>query len=127
MRKSSMNPNKSLTAALAMAAVLLLGAVPAPAAETWKGVPLVDTQCASRVKSDPDAHTTKCALQCSKNGFGIYAADGTWLKLDEAGNKLAEAAIKGTKKTDHIRATVIGERQGDTIKVASLTLDEKPS
>ena len=127
MRKAPMNPNKSVAAALAMAAVFFLAAVPALAAETWKGVPLVDTQCASRVKSDPDAHTTKCALQCSKNGFGIYAADGTWLKLDEAGNKLAEAAIKGTKKTDHIRATVTGERQGDTIKVASLTLDEKSS
>lgn len=127
MSKSPMNPNKSVTAALAMTTVLFLAAVPALAAETWKGVPLVDTQCASRVKSDPDAHTTKCALQCSKNGFGIYAADGTWLRLDEAGNKLAEAAIKGAKKTDHIRATVTGERQGDTIKVASLTLDEKSS
>jgi len=101
--------------------------VPAFAAETWNGVPLVDTQCATRVKDDPDGHTTKCALQCSPNGFGIFAADGTYLRLDEAGNKLAEAALRSTKKTDHIRATVTGERQGDTIKVASLTLDEPAS
>jgi hypothetical protein len=127
MRESKKTRNRSVLASLLMAVALLGVAVPALAAETWKGVSLVDTQCASRVKSDPDAHTTKCALQCSKNGFGIYAADGTWLKLDEAGNKLAEAAIKGTKQTDHIRATVTGERQGDTIKVATLTLDEKAS
>jgi hypothetical protein len=123
MRRSQTHTHTFVIAALSCLVALGWVAAPALAAETWKGVPLVDTQCASRVKSDPDAHTTKCALQCLKNGFGIYAADGTWLKLDEAGNKLAEAAIKSTKKTDHLRATVIGERQGDTIKVASLTLD----
>ncbi|HET8946015.1 MAG TPA: hypothetical protein VFQ07_03460 [Candidatus Polarisedimenticolia bacterium] len=125
MRTQKRNP--TLLLIVALAAALTWAAGSAFAAETWKGVPLVDTQCASRVKSDPDAHTTKCALQCVKNGFGIYAADGTWLKLDEAGNKLAEAAVKSTKKTDHLRATVTGERQGDTIKVATLTLDEKAS
>ena len=107
--------------------VLCWIAAPAFAGETWKGVSLVDTQCATRVKDNPDGHTTKCALQCGSKGFGIFAADGTYLKLDEAGNKLAEAALKSTKKTDHIRATVTGERQGDTIKVASLALDESAS
>jgi ribosomal protein S5 len=107
--------------------LLLILAVPtvsATAAETWTDVALVDTQCTPKVKEDPNAHTTKCALQCAKHGFGLITADGSFLILDEAGNKKAIAALKATTKTDHLRATVTGERQGDTIKVASLSLDE---
>lgn len=98
-------------------------AMPAAAAESWSDVPLVDTQCAPKVKDDPDVHTTKCALQCAKHGFGVITADGSFLLLDEAGNKKAMAALKATKKTDRLRATVTGDRQGDTIKVSSLSLE----
>jgi ribosomal protein S5 len=109
-----------------LALLLLILAVPTVStagAETWTDVALVDTQCALKVKEDPDAHTTKCALQCAKHGFGVIIADGSFLILDEVGNKKAVATLKATKKTDHLRATVTGERQGDTIKVASLSLD----
>jgi len=58
-----------------------------------------------------------------KGGFGIVAADGTYLKFDEAGNKKALSLLKSTRKTDHIRATIIGEREGDIIKVKSVSLD----
>lgn len=103
---------------------MALIALPAAAAESWKGVSLVDTQCATRVKADPDSHTTKCMLQCVKNGYGIFTPDGAYLKLDDAGNKLVTEALKTTKKTDHLRATVTGDRKGDTIKVTTLSLDE---
>ncbi len=33
------------------------------------------------------------------------------------------AALKATKKEDHVRATVTGERDGETVKVNSLTID----
>lgn len=33
------------------------------------------------------------------------------------------AALKETKKTDHIRATIEGDRDGDSLKVKSLRLD----
>jgi hypothetical protein len=98
------------------------GAVPG-AEQTWKGVALVDTMCSAKVKSAPDKHTTSCAISCANGGFGIVAEDGTYLKFDEGGNKKALSALKATKKTDHIRATVVGERDGDTIKVKSLSLD----
>ena len=117
-----MNRRIRNTVGLALLSLLWL-AMPAIAAETWKDVSLVDANCSQKVKANPDAHTTKCALGCAKGGYGIFAADGTWLKFDEAGNKLAVEALTATKKTDHLRATVSGERQGDTIKVASLTLD----
>jgi len=104
--------------------VLLLLATSAFAGEeTWRGAPLVDTMCSAKVKDAPDSHTTSCAIACAKGGFGIIAPDGGYLKFDEAGNKKALAALKSTKKTDHIRATVVGERDGDTIKVKSIALD----
>ena len=94
-------------------------------AEVWKNVVLVDAMCASKdaVKADPDSHTTKCAIQCQKSGYGIMAPDGTFLKFDAAGSEKASAALKATKKTDHLRATVEGEKKGNEIEVKSLTLD----
>ena len=104
--------------------ILFALALPVFAAEqTWKDVPLVDTMCAAKVKSDPDKHTTQCALACEKGGFGIVAPDGAYLKFDDAGNSQALAALKATKKKDHIRATVVGQRDGDVIKVKSLSLE----
>lgn len=103
---------------------LALAAIPSLAtAETWKNVSLVDTMCVSKVKGDPDKHPTACALKCSESGYGVLTADGTFLKLDPAGNKKAWAALKATKKTDSLRATVNGERDGETIKVATITID----
>ena len=94
-------------------------------AEVWKNAALVDSMCVSKeaVKSNPDSHTTKCAIQCQKSGYGILGADGSFLKFDAAGNEKAAAALKATQKTDHLRATVEGEKKGNEIAVTSLTLD----
>jgi hypothetical protein len=101
----------------------LIGLPLVAAAETWKDVSVIDTQCVSKVKADPDKHTAKCALQCAKGGYGLLTTDGTYLKFDESGNAKALAALKATKKTDHLRATVVGERSGETVKVTSIALD----
>ena len=93
------------------------------AAETWKDVPLIDHKCAAKFKADPDKHPTSCLLMCASSGYGIYTSDGTWVKLDKKGNEEALAALQATKKTDAIRVTVTGEKEGDTIKVATLKLD----
>ena len=111
---------------LAVLAVVLLLAVPAAFAadaETWAHVPLLDAQCSTKFKTNPDDHPRACALQCMKSGFGIVAADGAWLTFDEAGNKQAIAALKGSDRSDHLRVTVKGVRQGSRIQVESLTLD----
>lgn len=94
------------------------------APETWSHASLMDTQCATKFKDNPDKHDKKCALQCQKAGYGIYTQDGTFLKLDPAGNQKAVDALKNTSQTDSLHVTVTGERQGDTIKVASLKMDE---
>jgi hypothetical protein len=92
------------------------------AAETWKDVSIVDVNCSTKVKSNPDAHTRDCALQCAKSGFGIVTSDGTFLKFDSQGNQEALTALKASQASDHLRATVTGDREGDTIKVKSLKM-----
>lgn len=93
------------------------------AAETWENVPVIDTMCISKVKAEPDKHTKQCALQCAKGGYGLLTPDGTYLTFDAAGNDKAVAALKATKKADHLRATVTGERDGVSIKVASISIE----
>ena len=109
----------ALLAILAMAAPLVLHA------EVWKNVSLMDSMCASKdkVKKDPDSHAASCAVQCAKSGFGVLSADGKYLKFDQAGNDQVLAALKSTKKTDHLRVTVDGSLKGDTIEVKSVVLD----
>lgn len=109
--------------AILVTVVALVGLPVLAAAETWKGVSVIDTQCVSKVKADPDKHTTKCALQCQKGGYGLLTTDGTYLKFDAEGNTKTLAALQATKKTDHLRATVVGDRSGDAIKVTSISLE----
>ena len=101
-------------------AMLVAASMQLGAAETWTKVAMVDAMCALKVKADPDKHTRECALQCAKGGFGILAADGTYLKFDKAGNDQAAALLKASKASDHIRVTVTGTRKGETIAVSSL-------
>ncbi len=104
---------------------LVLSGLPALAmAAAWEKAPLVDHMCVDKVKGDPDSHPTSCLMKCAGSGYGILTSDGKWLKLDEAGNHKALAALKATKKKDHIRVNVTGEMKGDTIQVASLALAE---
>lgn len=93
------------------------------AAETWSHVPLVDKMCVDKVKADPDKHETSCLLACAKSGYGVLTADGTWIKFDKKGNEEALKALKATKKADGIRVTITGEKEGDMIKVSTLTID----
>ncbi len=95
----------------------------AAAVQTWNHVTLVDAMCAASIKANPDAHTIECALHCGADGMGLLTADGTFLKFDADGTRQALAELKATKKKDHLRATVVGELTGDSIKVQSLKLD----
>jgi hypothetical protein len=113
--------NKKIAILGLAGSVVLAGAL---FAEEWKNVSLVDAMCSEKdaVKADPDKHPAKCAVACAKSGYGIMA-DGKFLKFDDGGNKMAAAALQSTKKTDHLRATVVGERKGDEIAVSKVTLD----
>ena len=62
-------------------------------------------------------------MDCSKSGYGLMTSDGKYLKFDEAGNTKALAALKATTKEKDLKATVTGTKDGDTIKVESVSLD----
>ena len=71
-------------AVVLMAACLALPAF--AAAENWSNVSMIDTQCSTKAKADPDAHTKACAMACAKSGFGIIDSGGNYLKFDAKGN-----------------------------------------
>jgi hypothetical protein len=107
------------------AALLVSLAIPCVAlASTWNNVSLIDQMCAQKekVKADPDQHSTSCLLKCADSGYGIQTGDGKYMKLDEAGSKMALAELKKTQKKDHIRVNVTGEEKGGVIQVSSLKL-----
>lgn len=106
----------SLMIALAIALPAFAGA------ETWSNVSIIDTQCSTKAKANPDAHTRDCALTCAKSGFGILDKDGNYLKFDEKGNAEATKLLRNSTKRDHLRVSVTGEKQGDVIQVKSLKM-----
>jgi hypothetical protein len=92
------------------------------AGESWSNVSIIDAQCSTKAKADPDSHTRTCALSCAKSGFGIVDKDGNYLKFDNKGNAEAIKLLQSTDKKDHLRVNVTGEKQGDMIHVQSLKL-----
>lgn len=99
----------------------ILACAPFIAAETWDNVALVDGMCATKARANSDAHPRSCALQCAKAGYGILTTNGDYLKFDSAGNAQAAKLLNSTDKTDHLRVDVSGQREGDHIKVDSIS------
>jgi hypothetical protein len=94
----------------------------ARAAETFKDVPVVDSNCSKRVADAPENHTRECALKCEASGYGILTSDKKFLKFDSAGDKEIAAALKASSKKDHLHVDVSGDVQVDTLKVTSIKL-----
>lgn len=105
-----------------LAALTLLALPGAVAAETWTKVALVDGMCAKKAKDVPDAHTRDCAIKCASGGYGIFTAEGRYLKFDEHGSEQALAALKASDRKDHLRVDVKGTLEGDRIAVDSVAL-----
>lgn len=106
---------------LVLCSVALLLTVPV-FADTWENVSLVDGNCLSKVKDNPDGHPRACLIKCSGAGYGILTSDGTFLKFDSEGTSKALAALQASEKADHIRVNVKGTRSGDTLKVESIEI-----
>src|SRR5690349_10610613 len=104
-----------------MKRVLLLSAAfsALPFAGSFDGT-LVDVMCKDK---DLAGHTRKCAVGCSKSGYGLVMSDGKFVKFDEAGNAKALAALKASDKEKDLKAKVTGTLDGDVVKVESLSLE----
>lgn len=92
-------------------------------ATDWKDVPLVDRTCSGVSLAMPDDHPVACLLQCAGSGLGIVD-HGTWIPLDEAGNRKALEALRASHHTNHVRVNVVGERNGDVIQASSVSMAE---
>jgi hypothetical protein len=90
--------------------------------KTFNNVSVVDVACSKKVAADADSHTRDCALKCKESGFAIVTADNQILKFDADGNAKVLKQLKASDKTDHLRVTVSGDVQGDTLKVTSVKL-----
>jgi len=87
-------------------------------AETWNGS-IVDVMCKGK---DLANHTRQCSLSCAKSGFGIVLPDGKFIKLDEAGNAKALAALKASAKEKDLKAKVTGKLNGEVVQVESIEI-----
>ncbi len=116
-------PSKEVVMRRLLALLVAVGMPALALAAEWKDVPMVDSSCLAKVKADPDKHPASCALRCANSGYQIRTDEG-WTKLDDAGNKLAVSELKSTKKKDHVRVNVSGEKKGDVIAVSSLKLTD---
>src|SRR5258706_9427998 len=87
-------------------------------ADTWNGT-LVDVMCKNK---DLASHTTKCAGSCAKGGYGLVLGDGRFVKLDEAGNAKALAALEATSKEKDLKAKVTGTLDGETVNVTQIEI-----
>jgi len=71
-----------------------------------------------------------CRANDKAAAFAVVTDDGSFYKLDEAGNSqvtsLAGSDKEKTKNLKNLRVTVTGTPQGDTLKVQSLAKSDKP-
>jgi hypothetical protein len=118
---------KRLFAVLSVFALVALAAAPLAASDakeqTWKDVSVTDQMCFDKVKDAPDKHSKECMLKCEKSGYGLIVGEGKdrkFVEFDASGNKLTVEALKASKKTEGLRATVVGEMTAKVIKVKSI-------
>ena len=108
-------------------AALMVTMPMAALAATWKDVPLVDHNCAEKVKANPDAHTTACLLQCASSGYGILD-HGKWIPLDKVGDEKALAAfnarVEKYQKEAKIEGTPTFFFNGDKYDKGEMTMAE---
>lgn len=92
---------------------------------TWKNVMLLDTMCSKRahVMSKPTEHPRSCILECYEDGYGVVLSNGSFLKLDGNGNKLALDVLRAEgAPEENVRVNVDGQLNGDTIRVSRIEL-----
>ena len=88
---------------------------------------LIDQACGAKMmdKDDPEkaaaSHPKSCAMKdaCAASGYAVIHGK-EMIKLDDNGNKLAKEFLQKTDKTNDLRVTVEGTRDGDKMAVTSL-------
>jgi hypothetical protein len=93
---------------------------------TVKGY-LVDLACAKEEGSKPDfgiKHSKDCLKMpdCVQTGYGVLTDGKKIIVFDAAGNEQAKKFIAALTKSDDIKVTVTGTRNGDSMTVSKIAL-----
>jgi len=71
-----------------------------------------------------------CRVNNNATAFAVLTDDGSFYKLDEAGNSQVKSQAGSDKEKNkslkNMRVTVTGTPEGDTLKIQSLTKTDKP-
>ena len=88
---------------------------------------LIDQACGTKMmaQDDPEkaasSHTKECATKeaCAASGYAVITGKDM-IKFDDNGNQLAKDFLAKTDKTDNLRVTVEGTRNGDMMIVTAI-------
>lgn len=114
--------------AASLVLVACLASPPMPAEQVTLEGYLVDRECSAGIIEQgahaAAEHDRSCALMdlCVRSGFGILTAAGDFVIFDDAGNEKAVAAVESASKDKDYKIRVSGDRQGDEIQIAALTI-----
>jgi hypothetical protein len=100
-------------------------------ASTWSGF-LVDSRCYTTEQAnvsqdaplgsrDMSRQIRTCTAKSGTRHFGVVPADWKGLRFDGKGNSQAARLVQKRRKGTVMKVTVAGVRQGNTIKVASVS------
>jgi len=95
--------------------------------DTWSGK-LLDADCVERSRQNPDRNSKTtgnpptCIASKSTGAFALQTSDGKVCKLDPAGNSKAATALRGNPDNDSPEADVSGAREGEILKVDSISV-----
>jgi hypothetical protein len=119
---------------VAILCLACLVAAPSFAGGNWSGY-LVNSSCYADEESnvnptdtltyvdrDKDLEIRLCAPNAKTKSFALVQSDGTWFKLDAAGNTKATELVQKTGKIkNHFLVVVAGEMTKNTLQVTSIS------
>ena len=109
-------------------AVCLLGTISsALSAAELQGL-VVDWKCAKQMVRDGREKTLRNTRSCSlmknyqRSGYGLITDDKKIYRLDDPGNQHILQLLQNTPDKDNLKVVVTGEIDGDSVKVANITM-----
>ena len=97
------------------------------AAEDFQGV-LTDWRCTEKMVKNGREKTLKNDGSCSlrknsaRSAYGLITDEKKFFKLDDAGVKQARELLNNSHDKDNLHVVARGELDGDTIKVATMSI-----
>lgn len=75
-----------------------------------------------REKTLRDNHSCSLMKNYSRSSYGLITIDKKFYRLDDSGNKHILQLLKNTPDKDNLKVVVSGDVNGNTIKVANISM-----